>query len=146
VNVSKVVSWISKTRAYLPWPIHISKQSSHSFIHLSPSRLWSAVGAKLHWRQFGFRDQHSTIDALLRLQRNIYGVMNQRQHLTVLFLDISKAFGRTWHDGLMCKLAKIGVLSNAWRWCRAFLCDRQIRAVHDGEQSRWFNINAGVLQ
>jgi hypothetical protein len=32
------------------------------------------------------------------------------------------------------------------RWCRAFLSDRKIRTVHDGQFSEWFSINAGVPQ
>src|SRR6185312_1599756 len=60
--------------------------------------------------------------------------------------DISKAFDRTWHDGLLFKLANIGITGNAWRWCRAFLKDRRIRTAHDGQFSDWFNIDAGVPQ
>jgi len=109
-------------------------------------RLWKLVGARINRLQFGFRNGCSTLDALLRLQHQIYSAFERRDHLSVCFLDISKAFDRTWHDGLLHKLAQIGVTGNAWRWCRAFLSDRKIRVVHDGQASDWFYINAGVPQ
>jgi len=109
-------------------------------------RLWKLVGHRINRLQFGFRGGCSTLDALLRLQHQIFAAFDKREHLSVCFLDISKAFDRTWHAGLLHKLAKIGVTGNAWRWCRAFLSDRKIRVVHDGQFSDWFSINAGVPQ
>jgi Reverse transcriptase (RNA-dependent DNA polymerase)/Endonuclease-reverse transcriptase len=128
-------------------PISLTSVLCKLFERMILKRLWFAVGDKLHARQFGFRGKHSTLDALLRLQRNIFQALKKRKmHLNVLFLDISKAFDRTWHAGLLSKLANIGVQGNAWRWCRAFLSDRKIRSVHDGQFSDWFSINAGVPQ
>ena len=109
-------------------------------------RLWDTVGHRINARQFGFCSGKSTVDALLRLQHKVFDALKKRHHLSVAFLDISKAFDRTWHDGLLHKLSRIGVAGNAWRWCRAFLSERQLRTVHDAQCSDWFNINAGVPQ
>jgi len=109
-------------------------------------RLWNTVGHRINARQFGFCSSKSTLDALLRLQHKVFNALKKRQHLSVAFLDISKAFDRTWHDGLLHKLSQIGIAGNAWRWCRAFLSDRQLRTVHDAQCSDWFSINAGVPQ
>jgi hypothetical protein len=109
-------------------------------------RLLVAVGHRIHVLQFGFSTGRSTIDALLRLQHKVFAALKNRHHLSAAFLDISKAFDRTWHEGLLHKLAKIGVAGNAWRWCQAFLSQREIRTVHDAQCSDWFGINAGVPQ
>ena len=127
-------------------PISLTSVVCKLFERLILARLWAKVGKKIHRLQFGFRSEQSTLDALLRLQRNIFRAFERRQHLSVAFLDISKAFDRTWHDGLLHKLHKIGITGNAWRWCRAFLADRKIRTVQDGLASDWQAINAGVPQ
>lgn len=110
-------------------------------------RLLKFVGDKIHWRQFGFKAKHGTVDGLIRLQRNIFRALTKPQsHLSIVFLDISKAFDRTWHQALLHKLFTLGVKGSAWRWCRAFLSDRQLRTAHEGDFSDWFDITAGVPQ
>nr|AMS38375.1 hypothetical protein [Bactrocera tryoni] len=54
--------------------------------------------------QFGFRSQHSTIDQVHRITSIIEDAMEKKQNCTAVFLDVSQAFDRVWHHGLLHKL------------------------------------------
>jgi len=56
--------------------------------------------------QFGFRASHSTIHQVHRLVDAISYALEQKLYCTCVFLDISQAFDRIWHDGLLYKLKK----------------------------------------
>ncbi len=62
------------------------------------------------------------------------------------FIDLNKAFDRTWHNGLLYKLHHMGVTGRAWRWIRDFLSGRQFRVVNNGMASPWMPISVGVPQ
>ena len=63
-----------------------------------------------------------------------------------MFLDISKAFDRVWHDGLLFKLEKNGVSGNLFQLIKSFLSDRFQRVLPNGQRSDWETIQAGVPQ
>ena len=109
-------------------------------------RLWKLVGNQISNRQFGFRSKRSTLDALMFLDHQVRLAFKARKRLPVAFLDISKAFDRTWHTGLLYKLTKLGVTGRPLGWCRAFLSGRRLRTVQDDLTSDWFSFNAGVPQ
>ena len=112
------------------------------------ARLRQIIGARIHSAQFGFRQSMCTADALHRVRSAIIErLRNETQsHVTVAFLDISKAFDRTWHAAVLHKLWRMGVHGRLWRWIRAFLTDRRIRVIYGGSVSDWFSVNAGVPQ
>ena len=45
------------------------------------------------------------------------------------FLDISKAFDRVWHRGLIAKLKSIGVEGNLLNWFKSYLSCRKQRVI-----------------
>ncbi len=61
-------------------------------------------------------------------------------------MDISKAFDRVWHDGLIFKLKSYGVTGPLLSLTQNFLTDRYQRVVLNGKTSEWKQINAGVPQ
>ena len=63
-----------------------------------------------------------------------------------VFLDISKAFDKVWHEGLIYKLKQNGVNGNLLETLTNFLNDRKQRVVLNGQHSKWANIEAGVPQ
>ena len=63
-----------------------------------------------------------------------------------VFLDISKAFDRVWHDGLIFKLKTYGITDPLLSLLRDYLRDRIQRVVLNGQTSTWANILAGVPQ
>ena len=63
-----------------------------------------------------------------------------------VLLDLSKAFDRVWHDGLMYKLKTLGICGNYYGLIISFLGDRHQRVVLNGQSSKWSHIKAGVTQ
>ena len=63
-----------------------------------------------------------------------------------VFLDISKAFDRVWHEGLIFKLKSYGVSGTLLLLIQNFLFGRSQRVVLDGQASEWTEISAGVPQ
>jgi hypothetical protein len=54
--------------------------------------------------QFGFRQRHSTIQQTHRVVRKINEALENKQCCSAAFLDISQAFNKVWHTGLLYKL------------------------------------------
>ena len=63
-----------------------------------------------------------------------------------VFLDISKAFVKVWHKGLIYKLKQNGVVGNLLNTLTNFLKDRKQRVALNGQNSTWVNVKAGVTQ
>ena len=61
-------------------------------------------------------------------------------------LDISKAFDRVWHAGLLHKLKSYGISGQIFGLISSFLSNRQLRVVLDGKSSQEYPINARVPQ
>ena len=59
-------------------------------------------------------------------------------------MDISKAFYRGWHRGLLCKLESAGISGSLLSWFKDYLNDRKV--VLPGSASSWAFIKAGVPQ
>ena len=63
-----------------------------------------------------------------------------------VFLDISKAFDKVWHEGLIYELEQNGVKGNLLETLTNFLDDRKQQVVLNSQHSKWANIEAGVPQ
>ena len=61
-------------------------------------------------------------------------------------LDISKAFDRVWHAGLLHKLKSYGISGQTFGLISSFLSNRRLRVVLDGKYSQEYPVNAGVPQ
>ena len=59
--------------------------------------------------QYGFRSSRSTVDLLTVVSDRIAGAFNRSGATRAVALDISKAFNRVWHAGLLHKLKCYGV-------------------------------------
>ena len=56
--------------------------------------------------QSGFRSNDSCINQLISITHNIYRAFDANPSLEVrdVFLDLSKAFDKVWHEGLLYKI------------------------------------------
>jgi len=54
--------------------------------------------------QFDFRQAHSTIQQCHRVADTINKALENRQFCTAAFLDVSQAFDKVWHPGLLYKI------------------------------------------
>ena len=61
-------------------------------------------------------------------------------------LDISKAFDRVWHAGLLHKLKSYGISGQIFGLISSFLSNRRLRLVLDGKSSQEHPVNSGVPQ
>ena len=61
-------------------------------------------------------------------------------------LDISKAFDRVWHAGLLHKLKPYAISGQIFDVISSFLSNRRLRVVLDGKSSQEYPVNAGVPQ
>jgi hypothetical protein len=59
--------------------------------------------------QSGFRPGDSTVNQLIFITHKIYDALEQGKEVRMVFLDISKAFDKVWHRGLLLKLEQLGV-------------------------------------
>jgi hypothetical protein len=65
---------------------------------------------------------------------------------SVVSLDISKAFDRVWHKGLLHKLPAYGICGAALQWLSSYLSERKISVVLEGATNDKLSINAGFPQ
>ena len=102
----------------------------------------------LNPNQSGFHPGDSTINQLIAITHTIFQAFDCSPPLDVrsVYLDISKAFDRVWHDGLIHKLKRCGVSGQLLSLIKSFLKDRKQRTVLNGHCSNWGDILAGVPQ
>ena len=62
----------------------------------------------------------------------------------MVFCDISKAFDRVWHKGLLFKLGKLGLNGGLLEWFGSYLSNRKQREILNNATSKIGTINAGV--
>ena len=96
--------------------------------------------------QSGFLSGTSTVTQLVELYDHFCKAINNRKEVRIIFLDISKAFDRVWHKGLLHKLRKCGIRGRILAWLTDYLKDRQQRVVINGQASDWGQVRAGVPQ
>ena len=61
-------------------------------------------------------------------------------------LDISKAFDRVWHAGLLHKRKSYGISGQIFGLISSFLSNRRLRVVLDGKSAQEYSAHPGVLQ
>ena len=98
--------------------------------------------------QSGFRKGDSCISQLIAITHNLYKSFDGNPSLDTrgVFLDISKAFDKVWHKGLLHKLKCYGVEGDFYNIIENYLTNRKQKVVLNGQSSSWLDINAGVPQ
>ena len=96
--------------------------------------------------QSGFKPGDSCINQLLAITHEIFKSFDACLDVRAVFLDISKAFDKVWHQGLLYKLKQNGISGNLLETLTDFLKDRKQKVVLNGQNCSWANIEAGVLQ
>ena len=100
----------------------------------------------LYKYQSGFLPNHSTSMQLVDIYHHICQTFDNRQVSCMVFCDISKAFDRVWHKGLLFKLQENGLSGNLLEWLSSYLSNRVQRVVLHSTESSSRSINAGVPQ
>ena len=96
--------------------------------------------------QSGFMPGDGTVNQLTYLYNVFAEALDKRKKVQVVFCDISKAFDRCWHDGILHKLQVLGIGGNVLSWFRDYLSNRYQRVIVKGQASEKGLIGAGVPQ
>ena len=96
--------------------------------------------------QSDFEQGDSRINQLLSIAHEIYSSFDKSLEVRSVYLDISKAFDKVWHDGIILKLTQNGISGNLLNLLRDILNERIQRVVPNGQFSTWKNVSAGVPQ
>jgi hypothetical protein len=95
--------------------------------------------------QFGFRHRHSTIQQTYRIANKINEAIETKQICSAAFLNISQAFDKVWHTGLLYKL-RLSFPLNYFILLKSYLTNRHLRVKVDNEYSDLLPIHAGAPQ
>ena len=96
--------------------------------------------------QSGFKPVDSCRNQLVSSTHEIYQSFEDGFEIKGVFVDISKAFDKVWHNGLIYKLKQNKVAGDLLDTLTNFLEERKQRVILNGEQSTWTNVEEGVSQ
>ena len=136
----------NKKNNYRPVSLLCNKSKVLETIVFKHLYLFCKNNNALTWKNSGFKENDSTVLQCLYITQYIYDQLDKGKEVCMVFLDVSKAFDRVWHSGLLYKLEKIGVRGNLLTWFQSYLTDRKLRVVINGQTSKCYDINAGVPQ
>ena len=81
--------------------------------------------------QSGFRKHRRTSDNLFFLTQKVAESFNRKKNVCCLFFDISKAFDKVWHKGLIYKLIKLNIPHYLIKFTISFLHGRSFKVCVD---------------
>ena len=96
--------------------------------------------------QSGFMPGDSTVNQLTYLYNTFCRALDEGLEVRVIFFDVSKAFDKVWHRGLLLKLENAGIQGNLLSWFSNYLQNRRQRVILPGVSSPLADIMAGVPQ
>ena len=96
--------------------------------------------------QSGFRKNHSTTSALLKITDDIISNRDKGNVTLLVSLDYSKAFDTMNHQLLCAKLKYFGFNDSAYSLIKSYLTDRNQRVISKGKMSNTKNITHGAPQ
>ena len=96
--------------------------------------------------QYGFRCDHSTINAISEFTENTINAMDKKEFMLGVFLDLSKAFDTIDHNILLDKLNCYGVRGIALEWFKSYLNNRKQYVQVNDARSEMLSVSCGVSQ
>ena len=103
-----------------------------------------SVNNLLSQNQSGFRPGDSSIFQLISITSTIYDSFEKYDETRAVFLDISKAFYKVWHEGIIFKLKCNGISGNLLNLFENYLLNSFQRVVLSGNETNWTSLKAGV--
>ena len=103
-------------------------------------------GGCIDENQFGFRQNHSTEDAVLKFIDKIQKDLSMGKHVVLVFIDVSKAFDSCNHSMIINKLGRTGLNKHGKNLMSSYLKDRKQLIVVNGVNGGSFLINIEVGQ
>lgn len=126
-------------------PISILSIFSKLFEKLVLQRMMPYMCDKIPDHQFGFRTGHGTPEQCHRIVDYIRKSMEKKEYCGGVFLDVSKAFDKVWHTGLLYKLRTM-FPGRLFELIKSFLINRTFFVQIGTDRSDVGPITAGVPQ
>lgn len=136
----------------------VEETSSYRPISLTPvlSKLWEKVfltrlkasleeSGIIPEHQFGFRQQHSTIEQVHRVYHTVRQCLERKEYCSAAFIDIQQAFDKVWHKGLLCKIKQL-LPHSLYMILASYLKDRFFQVKQQDARSSFYSCAAGVPQ
>ena len=83
---------------------------------------------------------------LLSFLETVTSLVDAKENVDAIYLDLAKAFDKVPHRRLMLKLEAHGIGGLVSNWIRSWLTDRRQRVIVDGSHSQWKEVCSGVPQ
>jgi hypothetical protein len=96
-------------------------------------------------QQFSFRQRHSTTEQMHQIIQRINEALQNKKYCSAAFLNISQAFDKVWHTGLLYKLRQPLPLIY-FLILKSYLHSRHFLLKVETEYTELSSLNAGVPQ
>ena len=96
--------------------------------------------------QSGFQPGDSVTNQLICMVESIHSSLDINLVVRSVFLDMSKAFDKVWHEGLLFKLKQNGISGKLLTLLKNYFSNRRQRVLINGSSSQWGDIESGVPQ
>jgi hypothetical protein len=101
--------------------------------------------------QYGFRDNVSTESAIFKVTDSILKAWDNKEYVTELFCDLTKAFNCVSHELLISEVEFFGVNGSVLNWLKSYLYNRKQRVLLQLDSSPnilsdWETVSHGVPQ
>ena len=80
------------------------------------------------------------MNQLVSIYHTLVEALDHKKDVRLVFCDISSAFDRVWHRGLLHRLHNIGFQGKLHVWLHDYLSERYQRVVVQGKSSTWSKI------
>jgi len=129
-------------------PISLTSSLSKLTERLLKTRLYSFLEDNdiLVKQQSGFRHNKGASDNLTFFTQKLSENINRGKKAIGIFFDISKAFDKVWHNGLLFKLKNLNPPNYLLNFIRDFLSERSFSVQIEGNQGRECGISCSVPQ
>lgn len=96
--------------------------------------------------QSGFKLGDTFVNQLTYFYHTFCKALDDGLVIRIIFVDISKAFDKVWHKGLLLKLKKAGNQGPFFNWFSVYLSNRRQSVVLPWSKSDWSTIIGDVPQ
>ncbi|VDI50077.1 Hypothetical predicted protein [Mytilus galloprovincialis] len=93
----------------------------------------------------GFKKNDSTVNQLITITHEIYKSLDSGKDVCTIFLDVSKAFDKVWHKGLIFKLKQFGICGSLLSLVENYLSGRTQRVVINATIRDWNSLSAELI-